>query len=472
MNDITIPKRGQIIEGVVFQVKKNVMLLDINAATEGTIYAEYFDKPAPEDLRKVVKKGDKIRAKVEKISEDDSSLLIMLSRLPLLHEKYLENIQKAYDEKLEIETVVKSANDKGLVLLYQGIELFLPYSLLDFELKDKKETMVGEKLTVLIEEFKADRRRPKLIATRKPIYEARRQEEQQLRQEQRQEELETIQTGAVLEGTVESFEAHAAFVRFEHVSGMLRISQVSHHRIDKIEDVLELGQKVEVKVIKKEGNRLDLSMKALQPTPYEAYLKDHKVGQTVKGKVVSKLPFGVLVELDRDVKGLLHKSEYSWNPTDNFDAYIKIDDEIEVVILSKDAKKERISLSKKALETNPWAKLNVRVGQELEVRVEAVSKEGVAVSYESVDGLIPINEAHNDPKVNVEDHYQVGDTVKAKVIEFNKQNWILKLSVKRLLNIQERQEFEKYMGDAETTDNLTLGDIYTNLSKDKDKKKK
>ncbi|WIF87908.1 S1 RNA-binding domain-containing protein [Acholeplasma laidlawii] len=470
MNDFIIPKKGQIIEGEVFQVKKNYVLLDINAATEGTIYAEYFDRPAPEDLRKVIKKGDKVRAKVEKISEDDRSSLIMLSRLPLLHEKNMEKIQKAFDEKLEIETVVKAANDKGLVLNFEGIELFLPYSLLDFELKDQKDKLIGQSLVVLIEEFKSDRKRPKLIATRKPIFEARRQEEQKQRQEARQEELETITTGSVIEGVVESFETHAAFVRFEHVSGMLRISQVSHHRIDKIEDVLEIGQKVQVKVIKKEGNRLDLSMKALQPTPYEAYLKVHKVGETVKGKVVSKLPFGILVELDRDVKGLLHKSEYSWNPQSNFDAYIKIDDEIEAVILSKDAKKERISLSKKVLEDNPWAKLNLRVGQDIEVRIEEVTKEEVKVSFESVDGIIAKNEAHNDPKVNIDEYYQVGDTVKAKVIEFNKQNRVLKLSVKRLLNLQERQEFEKYMGDADEAESLTLGDIYTNLGKDKKKK--
>ena len=100
MNDFIIPKKGQIIEGEVFQVKKYYVLLDINAATEGTIYAEYFDRPAPEDLRKVIKKGDKVRAKVEKISEDDRSSLIMLSRLPLLHEKNIEKIQKAFDEKL------------------------------------------------------------------------------------------------------------------------------------------------------------------------------------------------------------------------------------------------------------------------------------------------------------------------------------------------------------------------------------
>ena len=112
--------------------------------------------------------------------------------------KIWKKIQKAFDEKLEIETVVKAANDKGLVLNFEGIELFLPYSLLDFELKDQKDKLIGQSLVVLIEEFKSDRKRPKLIATRKPIFEARRQEEQKQRQEARQEELETITTGAVI----------------------------------------------------------------------------------------------------------------------------------------------------------------------------------------------------------------------------------------------------------------------------------
>ncbi|WP_025724635.1 S1 RNA-binding domain-containing protein [Acholeplasma granularum] len=465
MNDFIFPKKGQVIEGEVFQVKKNLVLLSFNAATEGTIYAEYFDQPAPADLRKVVKVGDKVRAKVVKVVEEDHTSSILLSRLPLLHEKHIENLEKAFNEKTQIETTVKSFNEKGLVLTFEGIELFLPFSLLDFELKDKKEELVGTNLVVLVEEFKMDRKRPKLIATRKPIFEAKRAEEQQLRQEQRQEELETIQTGDVVEGTVESFEAHAAFIRFQHVSGMLRISQVSHHRIEKIEDALTIGENVKVKVIKKEGNRLDLSMKALLPTPYEAFIKAHKVGQTVKGKVVSKLPFGVLVELEQDVKGLLHKSEYSWNPKDNFDSYIKIGDEIEAAILNMDAKKERIALSKKVLEDNPWAKLSLRQGEDITVRVESVEKDGVHVSYQSVDGLIPTNEAHNNPKVNIEDHYQKGDEVLARVIEVNKANWVLILSVKRLLNAQERQEFEKYLGDSEDTENITLGDLFSDLNK-------
>lgn len=456
MSDFKVIRPGQIVEGEVISVKPNVIYVDIKAQAEGIIYLNSYDKPAPTDFTQVVKVGDRVKAKVSRVNERDDSFEILLTRLPLLNEKKYDIIEEAYREKTELTTVVKSFNDKGLILNYEDIEIFIPYTLLDFELKDKKEALKGTTLNVLIEEYKPGRR-PKIIATRKPIYERLRQEAMEKRQHERQEELDHINTGDVLEGTVESFEAHAAFIRFNHVSGMLRISQVSHYRIDKIEDALKKGEKVTVKVIKKEGNRLDLSMKALLKTPYQSYIDDHKVGETVKGKIVSKLPFGVLVELARDVKGLLHKNEYSWNPKDNFDAYLKIGDDIEVAIISKDAKKEKIALSKKAIEHNPWVGLNLRVGEEINVRVESVSKDGINVSFESVDGFIPSNEASLE-KINIMDHFNHGDNVKAMVTEFSRENWVLKLSIRRLQDREQRAHFEKYLNE-DQSDNVTLGDL-------------
>jgi small subunit ribosomal protein S1 len=456
MSDFKVIRPGQIVEGEVISVKPNVIYVDIKAQAEGIIYLSSYDKPAPTDFTQIIKVGDKVKAKVSRVSERDDSFEILLTRLPLLNEKKYDLIEEAYKEKTELTTTVKSFNEKGLILNYDDVEIFLPFTLLDFELKEKKESLKGTELNVLIEEYKPGRR-PKIIATRKPIYERLRQEAMEKRQQERQAELDQINTGDILEGTVESFETHAAFVRFKHVSGMLRISQVSHYRIDKIEDALKKGDKVTVKVIKKEGNRLDLSMKALQKTPYQAYIDEHKVGETVKGKIVSKLPFGVLVELARDVKGLLHKNEYSWNPKDNFDAYLKIGDEIEVVIISKDAKKEKIALSKKAIEHNPWAGLSLRVGEEIDVRVESVTKDGLNISFESVDGFIPANEASLE-KINIMDHFNHGDVVRAMVTEFSRENWVLKLSIRRLQEREQRAHFEKYLNE-DQSENVTLGDL-------------
>ena len=123
----------------------------------------------------------------------------------------------------------------------------------------------------------------------KLFFEKERQIAYEQRLQARQNELENINTGDVVKGIVDKIEAHAATIRFDHVVGLLRISQVSHFRIEKIEDVLTLGQEIEVKVIKKEGNRLDLSMKALQKTPYEQFYQEHKVGDEVTGTVYQKI---------------------------------------------------------------------------------------------------------------------------------------------------------------------------------------
>lgn len=465
MSDFIFPKKGQIVEGEVFQVKKNVVLVSFNAVTEGTIYAEYYDNPAPDDLREIVKVGDKIRAKVTSVSEGDETSLILLSRLPLIKDMKLEVLKEAYEINEAIKAKVVAAKPKGLILNFEGFELFLPYTLLDFEYQKDKEALVNKKLEVIIEEFKPNLTRPRIIASRKPIFEAKRAKEFEERQQLRQEELDGIKTGDILKGRVDSIEKHAAFVKFEHVSGMLRISQVSHYRLDQVEDVLNIGDEVSVKVIKKEGNRLDLSMKALQPTPYEAYFNEHKVGDKVEGVVVSKLPFGVIVEVSKEVKGLLHRNEYSWNPRDNFDAYIKIGDKIEVVIMSIDKKNEKFSLSKKTLEHNPWSKLKVKVGQVIEVRIEEVIPEGLKISYESVDGFIPAREAHSDSKVNILDYYEVGSKVEATVTDFNRQQWVLKLSIKRKQVALERAEIEKYL-DKPEEETITIADLIEDLDKD------
>jgi len=259
---------------------------------------------------------------------------------------------------------------------------------------------------------------------------------------------------------VDKIEPHAATIRFNFVVGLLRISQVSHFRIEKIEDALTLGQEVEVKVIKKEGNRLDLSMKALQKTPYEMFYQNHKVGDTVTGTVFQKLPFGIIVEVAKDVRGLLHKNEFSWNPNDNFEAYVKIGEELTLAIIQLDAKKERIALSKKALEDNPWKNVSIKRGDVVSAKVTAVSKEGVKVEVQGVEGDIQASELAVEKINKPEDYFAVGDEVNAVVTEVNRDSWSLKLSIRRILEKAERASYEQYLEEDESEKNPTLGDLF------------
>lgn len=451
-------RQGSIVEGTVIKIESNTIYLDIQAQTEGKIHLDNYDKPAPDTFEGLIQVGQKIKARVQKITDDPAQIL--LSRLPLLVEEKFEKIQALAESGETVKAKVRQVLEKGLILSYMENEVFLPYSLLDFELVKDKDSLKGKTLEIQIIEATSKGRNKRIVASRKAIFERERQEAYEQRLQARQDELETINTGDVIKGVVDKIEAHAATIRFDHVVGLLRISQVSHFRIEKIEDVLTLGQEVEVKVIKKEGNRLDLSMKALQKTPYEAFYETHKVGDTVTGTVFQKLPFGIIVEVAKDVRGLLHKNEFSWNPNDNFESYVKIGDEVTLSIIQLDLKKERIALSKKALEDNPWKNVSLRRGEVVSAKIIEVSKEGVKVEVQGAEGEIAASELAVEKINKPEDYFAVGDVVNAVVTEVSKDTWTLKLSIRRILEQAEREQYEQYLEDDEKDQNPTLGDLF------------
>lgn len=451
-------RQGSIVEGTVIKIESNTIYLDIQAQTEGKIHLDNYDKPAPDTFEGLVQVGQKIKARVQKITDDPAQIL--LSRLPLLVEEKFEKIQALAESGETVKAKVRQVLEKGLILSYMENEVFLPYSLLDFELVKDKDSLKGKTLEIQIIEATSKGRNKRIVASRKAIFERERQEAYEQRLQARQDELETINTGDVIKGVVDKIEAHAATIRFDHVVGLLRISQVSHFRIEKIEDVLTLGQEVEVKVIKKEGNRLDLSMKALQKTPYEVFYETHKVGDTVTGTVFQKLPFGIIVEVAKDVRGLLHKNEFSWNPNDNFESYVKIGDEVTLSIIQLDLKKERIALSKKALEDNPWKNVSLRRGEVVSAKIIEVSKEGVKVEVQGAEGDIAASELAVEKINKPEDYFAIGDVVNAVVTEVSKDTWTLKLSIRRILEQAEREQYEQYLEDDEKDQNPTLGDLF------------
>ncbi len=457
--EIKVLKVGQVVDGTVVKVEDNTIYLDVQYFTEGKIHLDNYDKPAPSTFIGLVKEGDVVKARVQKITTEEPAQ-ILLSRLPLLLQEKFDDIKALVESKEVVKGRVKTIRDKGLILTYLGHEVFLPYSLLDFDLVNKKDSLKGQVLDIQIIEATSKGRSKRIVGSRKEIFEKARQEAYENRLKARQEELEGINTGDVLTGKVDKIEKHAATIRFEHVVGLLRISQVSHHRIDKIDDVLEVGQEVSVKVIKKEGNRLDLSMKALLKTPYELFYEAHKVGDTVTGTVNQKLPFGLIIEVAPDVRGLLHKNEFSWNPNDNFDDFVKIGDEVTLTIIQLDLKKERIALSRKALEDNPWKDVTVKRGDIVTAKVAEVSHEGIKVEVQGVLGEIAVGDLSNEHIGKPEEYFAVGDEVTAMVTDANYGQWILKLSIKRVLEQEERASYEKYLENDDESGNVTIGDLF------------
>lgn len=459
MQNINIPKVGQIVEGEVIKVEQNTLYVDLNAMTEGKIHLDNYAKPAPETFVGLIKVGDRLRAKIQKITDEPSQIL--LSRLPILQDQAFDELADIVKNEVIVKTKVKSADDKGLVLQYKMFEVFLPFSLLDFDLQKDKDNLKGRSLEVHIIEAERKGRRERIIASRKKIFETAKQEAYDKRTLERQTQLDAIKTGDVLKGIVDKIETHAATVRFEHVMGLLRISQVSHYRIERIEDVISKGQEVEVKVIKKEGSRLDLSMKALQKTPYELFGEVHHVGENITGTVVQKLPFGIIVELAKDVRGLLHRSEFSWNPNDNYDAYVKIGQEVELAIVSLDLKKEKIGLSRKLLLDNPWKDVTVKRGDVVSVKVTSIEKNHIVVNVQGADGIIKQEEFSTEKNAKADELFVVGEEVEALVTQADRNTWTLTLSLRVLKEKQLRADFEKFMeSEKEDTSGTTIGDLF------------
>lgn len=459
-------RRGQMVEGTIFKVEPNLIHVTLDNNQEAKMYLEYYGKSIDSFVGEL-KEGDKIHAVVSKITDDGEVSSIFLDRKRIVSQENYEKIEELYKSEEKYEAKITRVDKKGLHLDVYGFSAFLPYGLLDNELIKKKEELKGEKLEVHIIEVKPGRR-PRIIASRKKIFEERRAKEREEHQKAREEELANINTGDIVKGKVEKLYKHMALIRFEYIVGRLRISQISHTRIEDINDVLKIGDEVEVKVIKKDRS-LDLSMKALLPTPIETFVKNNKVGDTVKGEVVQKLPFGIILELDEKVRGLLHKSEYSWNPDDNFQNFVKIGDEVEAKITSLDEKKNKISLSRRLLLDNPWENVNFKRNEILEVKVLEVNPDGLVVEAKGVNGVIPLNELSKDRVEDPTKLFAVDDKVKAMVITVNPQNWYLRLSIKQRELKEEKQAYEKHLIEDES-EGTSVGDLLQEMLEEENNK--
>ncbi len=433
-------KKGDKVTGeIVSIVDDKTIAVSLGTFTEGIMHLDHFTKDKNvTSFNGLVNVGDTIEATVTSVNEDH----IYLSHLNQLADEEFKAFEglKGTDEVIKVTVVSEAANNAGFVCKYNGVQAFLPKSLAG-------SAKVGEAIDVKIIEVEESRK--KLVVSRKAV-------EQDEYQANRQAEYDKINVGDVLKGTIIKVEKYGALVKFNFVTGLLKVSEVSHDFID-ITKELNVGDEIEVKVLTKENNKLELSRKALVKSSFELFAEAHTVGETIKGTVANKLPAGLLIEVAPKVKGLLHRSEYSHNPNDNYASYVKIGDEVEVAILTLDKEKERIGLSRKALMDNPWKDVNAKVGDRVEVTVNEIVPRGLRVSALGVDGFVPLSEASTERIDDLTKYFNVGDKETAEIIEINPKEWKLRLSIKRVKRAEFEKEYAKHMTSEEAT--TTIGDV-------------
>ena len=435
-------KRGQIVEGEVLVIQDNVIIVNLHYISDGKMYLDHYtkDKNITSFKQLDIKVGDVIKCEVTSVKENDDYHEILLSRLNEEKNEIYEKISKLMEDNQKISVKVLKDVKGGFVVTYEGAELFLPSS------QAKKDLKANDEIEVKIIEVNPSKK--KVVVSYREVL---KEDEQRLEKE----EYDAINEGDTVEGIITSVKPYAAFVNLNHTYGMIKARDVSHEYVDVTKE-LKVGDKVVCKVLSKENGKIQLSRKALMKTPYQEFVENHKVGDVVEGKITDKLDFGLLVELAPKLKGLLHYTEYSFNPREYFSQEV-VGNNIKAKIIRFEDDKENIGLSRKALTTNPWDNVKFKEYETVEVEITEVNSKGLIVTVNGVDGFIPRSEAlsYYDKDKDLEAVYKVGDKVSCMVID-NKP-WNLKLSINRLKKTEERKGYIDHMIDKE--EKATIGDI-------------
>ena len=382
------PQRSEIVKGEVIQVGPREIYVNLGCKKDGIIPKSEMALEPGQEIETQFKLGDIVEAKV--VKNDDGEGNILLSRKRIEISEQWNEIFKAYEEKTAIEVKVQRAVKGGVIALYKEVSGFIPMSQLNDRYVEKADEFIGQTLTVKV--TRVDQRRNKAVFSHK-VY---------LNEEKSRKIAEiwdAIHVGDVIEGTVMRFTDYGAFVDIGGIDGLLHISEISWGKLRHPREVLEIGQKIQVKILSmnQEKGKISLGLKQLSPEPWSVINENYKVGDIVKGKVVQIKEYGAFVELEPGLDGLVHISQIAPRRVNNIADEVSIGDEVSTRILDIDEERRRISLSiKDALGTE-----NVEAAEEAPVEEETPAAEEV-VAEEA-----PVTEAPAAEEAPVEEAAEV-----------------------------------------------------------------
>ncbi|HMO80414.1 MAG TPA: 30S ribosomal protein S1 [Pyrinomonadaceae bacterium] len=374
---------GDLVEGSVVGVSDRGVLVDFGYKSEGVIPPEEF----PGGVEGVVQVGDKIEAIIKTISSGDAPP--MLSRSDALSRKVWSDIEEAFNNDVTVRAKVVDKTKGGLKVDLYGIEAFLPGSQIDSRPIRGLDTYIGEEVEAKIIKF--SRRRNNIVLSRKVITDLE-------INEQKAETLGKIDVGYVVEGVVKNLTEYGAFVDVGGIDGLLHVTDMSWGRIQNPGELFKSGDHVQVKILKldREKEKISLGYKQLQPDPWSTVVEVYEVNSRIKGKVSSVTDYGIFVELEPGVEGLVHVSEISWSKrSSNPKKLYHRGDEVEVQVLGVDTEEKRISLGMKQLQDNPWDTVAARfpVGSKIRGKVRNITDFGAFVEIEDgIDGLVHVSD--------------------------------------------------------------------------------
>ncbi|MBF0215623.1 MAG: 30S ribosomal protein S1 [Candidatus Omnitrophica bacterium] len=452
-------KEGEIVKGTVVQIGNKDVLVDIGYKSEGVIMKSELSDPDE------IKIGDKLDVIIE--SKENDAGMVVLSHEKARKQSGWTYIINNFKEGDSIDGKV-SRKVRGGFMVDVGMEAFLPASLSAMQDVGGGDNLAGKKLNFKI--VKINVQRKNIVLSRKEIVD-------ELRKEEKQAILASLNKGDIVKGLVKNITDFGAFIDIGGgITGLLHVTDMSWGRVTKPTEIMKVGDEVEVKILDfdKDNMKVSLGYKQKTRNPWEVIEVKYPEGTVVPGKVVNIMPYGVFLELEEGIEGLIHISEFSWtkkygHPGERF----KLGDEVKAMVLKLDKDNQKLSLGLKQLESDPWQGVENRfhVGDKVQGKINTLTDYGAFMEIESgIEGLIHVSDLSWTKRVNhPKELVTKGDHTEAVILNVDEKNRRIALGVKQLIDDPWDEITDKYRTGTECAGkvaNITNFGIFIELEKD------
>lgn len=414
---------GKVITGKVVAKDNSGFLVSIDYKSDGLIpHYEFSDF----ELKKIAV-NDEIEVILDKLEDENGAVILSYQKAKAL--RAWDKITKLAETDEPVRGIV-THKVKGGLSVDVGIPAFLPGSQVDTQRVSDFDQFVGQEVTCKI--LKVNKKRGNIIISRRKYLEEQRYED-------KKRALDVISEGQVLQGNVKNITSYGVFVDVGGIDGLLHITDMSWGRIAHPSEMVKIGDLITVKVISfdKQHEKISLGMKQLTPNPWENVDQRFPVGSKVKGRISSITDYGLFIEVEKGVEGLVHISEISWTERINHLAkHFVVGQEVEAVVVALDKDNRRMSLSVKQMSSDPWKLVAERfkIGERIKGKISNITDFGLFVQlFEGVDGLVHISDiSWTDHVSHPSDRYKKGDEVEAIVLAIDAENRKVSLGIKQL----------------------------------------
>jgi small subunit ribosomal protein S1 len=416
---------GSVIKGKVVGIEKDVAIIDVGLKTEGRVQLREFTGPGRGNEIKV---GDEVEVYLERV--ENALGEAVLSRDKARREESWGKLETAFKNQEKVQGIIFNQVKGGFTVDLDGAVAFLPRSQVDIRpIRDVTPLMNNPQQFQIL---KMDRRRGNIVVSRRTVLE-------ETRAEQRQELVQNLEEGQVIDGVVKNITDYGAFVDLGGIDGLLHVTDIAWRRVNHPTEVLNIGQQVRVKIIKinHDTHRISLGMKQLLDDPWQGIEAKYPISGKFTGRVTNITDYGAFVELEPGIEGLIHVSEMSWTKKNVHPGKIvSTSQEVEVQILEVDPIKRRISLGLKQTMRNPWEVFVEKYppGSIVEGEVKNKTEFGLFLGLDGdVDGMVHLSDLDwKRPGEQVIDEYKKGDIVKATVLDVDVEKERISLGIKQL----------------------------------------